>query len=346
MLKNKHSGIDLVVTWVDGSDANWQKKRDFWLAKEGEKPERTGQTDTRAERYRDFDTLRYFFRGVEENAPWVRYVHFVTEGHLPSWLNTEHPKLRIIRHEDFMPKDALPTFNSNALELNFHCIQGLSERFVYCNDDMFFVRKTTSRDFFRKKKPVDMLALQPVVANPKNPVMSNILLNDTVVISRHFDKRSVMKKHADKFFHIGYPPMYFIYNLLETAFPLYTGFYTVHGPAPLMKSTYKELWEKEGAVLSETTARKFRSAGDVTQYLFREWEKQKGNFCPVNLHRKFAYYEVGESEKRLSDILSDRRITNICLNDTSAPVDFLAEQGRVTECLKRHFPKQSLYEKT
>ena len=71
----------------------------------------------------------------------VRRIHFVTWGHLPSWLNKEHPKLNIVNHKDFIPEKYLPTFNSHAL-WNMHRIPGLAENFVYFNDDMFLIKRS------------------------------------------------------------------------------------------------------------------------------------------------------------------------------------------------------------
>ena len=89
-----------------------------------------------------------------------------------------------------------------------------------------------------------MLALQPVVANPANPVMSHIFLNNTLVLSKYFNKRENIRHQWRNYFKPGYPPLYFCYNFLELAFPLFSGFYTVHGASPLCRSTYETLWEK------------------------------------------------------------------------------------------------------
>src|SRR5699024_12780724 len=93
--------------------------------------------DKRNIRFRDWDNLQYWFRAVEEYAPWVNKIHFVTWGHIPNWLNTEHPKLNVVKHEDFLEKQYLPVFNSRAIEINLHKIPGLAEKFVYFNDEMF-----------------------------------------------------------------------------------------------------------------------------------------------------------------------------------------------------------------
>ena len=141
---NKLAALDFVITWVDGNDKEWQKEKWTYSAKN----DIISDNDDREERYRDWDNLQYWFRGIEKYAPWVRTIHFVTCGHLPAWLNTNHPKLHIVKHSDYIPKKYLPTFNSHTIEWNFHRIEGLSERFVYFNDDMFLFKPTSPEDFF------------------------------------------------------------------------------------------------------------------------------------------------------------------------------------------------------
>lgn len=329
------SDIDFVIAWVDGSDTTWQARRREFLP--------GSETDDRPERYRDWDLLRFWFRGVEQFAPWVRRIHFVTWGDQPGWLNTGHPKLSIVRHEDFMPVDALPTFNCNSLEVNLHRIPGLSGRFVYFNDDVFILKETGPGEFFDGDRPKDMLAAQPVIANPRNPVMSHILLNDSLAISRHFDKRAGMRKNPGAWWKPGYPFRYFIYNLLETAFPQYTGFYTVHGASPMLRSTFEELWELERETLTETTYSRFRSSSDVNQYLFREWEKQKGNFAPSDLHRSFAYLDAAETERACAYIRGQKK-KMLCVNDTSKDIDFEKAKHELHEAFNSILPQPSAFE--
>lgn len=108
-----------------------------------------------------------------------------------------------------------------------------------------------------------MLALQPDVANVDNQTMPYIYLNNTMLLAKYFDKRTNIKKQPGAYFHIGYPPMYFLYNMLELAFPRFTGFYTVHGPAPLMKKTYQTMWNLEPELLTEVCSHPFRHKEDV-----------------------------------------------------------------------------------
>ncbi len=335
---NTHEEIDFVILWVDGADPEWQKEKRKYS------PE--VENDDRPQRYRDYGLLQYWFRGVEQFAPWVRKIHFVTWGHLPDWLNTSHPKLNIVRHSDYMPEEYLPTFSANPLELNLFRIKGLSERFVYFNDDMNIINSIEPEDFFKNGKPVDMLALQPVVANPENPVMSHILMNDSMMLCKYFDKRTQMKKLKSKFFNLRYPLMYLGYNCLETMFPLYTGFYTVHGPSPLLKSTCETLWSKEYDWLDEVCKNRFRSPDDVNQYIFREWQKQTGEFVPENLHRKFCYINVGSELDKADSVIRNQKRKMICLNDSDQDFDFDFAKETLCSSFEAIMPDPSAYEKT
>ena len=109
--------IDFVLAWVDGADKEWLAERRKYNPAKG--------ADNSAARYRDWENLQYWFRGVEKFAPWVNRIYFVTCGHIPPWLNTSHPKLKLIRHSDYMKPEYLPTFNINSIELNFHRIPEL-----------------------------------------------------------------------------------------------------------------------------------------------------------------------------------------------------------------------------
>ena len=102
--------------------------------------------------------------------------------------------------QGFIPQKYLPTFNSHPIEWNFHRIKNLSEHFVYFNDDIFLLQPIEPTDFFRDGKPVDMLALQPDVANVEDTVMPYIYLNNTMLLAKYFDKRENMKKAAGRLF--------------------------------------------------------------------------------------------------------------------------------------------------
>ena len=338
---NENSDIDFVITWVDGNDPAWQAEKDRVVQESGQER----KTDRRKERYRDWDNLQYWFRGVEQYAPWVRKIHFVTWGHLPEWLNTDHPKLNIVRHEDFIPDEFRPTFNSHTIEWNFHRISDLSENFLYFNDDMFILKNIAPTDFFRNGYPVDMLALQPDVANVDNEVMPYIYLNNTMLLAKYFDKRTNMKKQPGAYFHIGYPPMYFLYNMLELAFPRFTGFYTVHGPSPLKKTTYDRLWELEPELLKNVCGHTFRHKDDVSQYVLREYQKLQGEFVPCNVRKLCGYFDVGDHNEKLIRSIIGHKSPVICINDSNHKIDFEKAKKEINSALEQSLNRKSSFEK-
>ena len=329
--------IDFVITWVDGGDPAWRaEKRRYSKEK---------VCDDREERYRDWELLRYWFRGVEKFAPWVRTIHFVTWGHVPEWLDLENPKLHIVNDEDYISQECLPTFNSNAIEMSFHKIEGLSESFVYFNDDVFCLKDLKEEDFFKNGKACDMLAFQPVVANKDNPVMSWTMLNNSLVLAKYFDKRENVKKQPGAYFKLGYPLLYWGYNLLELVFPKYTGFYTVHGPFPLCKQTYRDVWEREEDVLRNTMSAKFRSKEDVTIYLMREWQKLSGNFTAKNVHKDLGYYNVGQQDDKMLQTIKMQKKKFLCINDGNGVKDFEQTRARVQNAFEHILPEKSSFEK-
>lgn len=91
----------------------------------------------------------YFCRSLERYAPWIRNIYLVTNGQIPHWINLDHPRLKIITHEEiFEDKSNLPTFSSPAIEAHLHLIPGLSEKFLYFNDDVFLGQEIWPSDFY------------------------------------------------------------------------------------------------------------------------------------------------------------------------------------------------------
>lgn len=328
--------IDFVLTWVDGNDAEWYEQKKLF--------ENKIAGDDRAQRYRDWDNLRYWFRAVEKYAPWVNRIFFVTWGHVPEWLNVSHPKIKIVKHSDFIPEEYLPTFNTNVIEMNFHRIPELNEHFVYFNDDVFLNDKVTEQDFFLNGLPCDMLAFQPVVVKPENTIMAHIFLNNAVILSKYFNKRSNVKSQPLNYFNPGYPPIYFMYNFLELAFPLFTGFFTVHGAAPLCQETYRIIWEKEQAYLDEMCRHKFRDKGDVNQYLLREWQKLSGSFHAKNILKDFRYFEMGNNNTNLIQTIKKKKAKVICMNDTNSQIEFEKAKIELQQAFAAVLPEKCHFE--
>ena len=139
--------IDVVYTWVDGADPAWlQTKARAVGSNDGRAFTERAQDESR---FADHDELRYSLRSLEQFAPWVNHVWIVTADQRPAWLRRDDPWISVVDHRDIFPdQDGLPTFNSHAIEACLHRIPGLSEHFLYLNDDMILGRPVNPEQFF------------------------------------------------------------------------------------------------------------------------------------------------------------------------------------------------------
>lgn len=323
--------IDFIMPWVDSTDKEWQKEKakytsDFF-------------TDDRMIRYRDFDNLQYWFRGVEKFAPWVRKIHFITCGHLPTWLNVNHPKLNIVKHEDYIPRKYLPTFSSHVIEINIHRIKDLSDRFVFFNDDIFITQPIKETDFFQDGYPKDQAIMD--IAFKKDEVHGSAVQNSVYVINKYFNKNQSIKENFTKW----YRPMYgsfLIKTLLLTPWKYFTGFYTTHLANAYLKSTFEEVWEKETQRLNFTCSNKFRDKRDVMQFVFKFWQLASGNFIPGK--RLGKSYSIGESFETVIKAIQEQRHALICLNDNDLINDFESIRDGLIQSFDTIFPVKSEFE--
>ncbi len=328
--------IDFILMWVDGNDPLW--KKDFQkyapLDENGDKKE---------VRFRDWDNLQYWFRSIEKFAPWVNKIHFVTYGHLPKWLNTNHPKLNVVLHEDiFEDISHLPTFNSRAIEVNLHRIPGLTEQFVYFNDDMFLLQPTDPTRFFKNGKPRD-IAVSNVIS-PSND-LAHTLLDDVKSISKYFNKRQVLKQHVFKWFNLLYG-MKIFRTFILLPWPNFTGFYDLHQPISFLKNTYLDVWEQEQELLLDTSKTKFKKSGNVNQYLFRYWQLVSGNFEPVSIKdSKMMELSTEKDCKEASQYIQSMKFRLLCLNDTQELYNFEKAKKIINSTFQVLFPIKSSYEK-
>lgn len=334
MIERTDSTIDFVLPWVDGADSAWLKQlKEYTLDSLGDK---------KVNRYRDWDNLHYLFRGIEKFAPWVRYVHFVTWGHIPEWLDVTHPKIKIVRHEDFLDKDNLPIFNSHAIEVNLHRIPDLSEQFVYFNDDTFLLKSVSSERFFKNGKPRDIFSLNALTDSK----IAHIKINDHCCIHRYFDKKEVLKKNFFKIFNLKYGAVQLMKTMLLLPWPKFTGFFDHHMPQAFLKSTFSEVWERERGVLERTSASRVRSSYDVNQYLFRYWHLCKGQFVPIGFSQHcFSWVGGVVDAEKCSILIRSKRMEMVCLNDSlELDCDFEKVQAIINSAFEQVLPEKSSFE--
>lgn len=297
--------IDFVITWVDGSDKEWLKEKKKYFP----------GTDTDPKRFRDWNLLKYWFRGVEKFAPWVNKIHFITWGHTPDFLDVNHPKLNVVKHEDYLEEEYLPTFNSNAIELSMHKIKNLSEHFVYFNDDMFLIKEVNQNDFFKNGLPKDVAILNPIVPKEYDSI-SGIMLNNIGLINKNFSFRRSFKNNWKKWINYRYKQLLPL-NLLFQPWSSIVGLYQQHLPSSFTKSTMSEVWEKEYKYLNETSSRKKRdNKKDVNQWLFKQWSVMDGKFEPRNIDfGKYIMINDIKDIKKFKKAKEKSSTKIVCLND-------------------------------
>lgn len=329
--------IDFVITWVNGDDPAWQKEHNHY-AKFAENP------DISPYRYRDWGFLKYWFRGVETFAPWVNNIYFVTCGHIPTWLNINHPKLKIVKHTDFIPAEYLPTFNSNVIEFYLHKINGLSERFVYFNDDTLIIDTVKPTRFFKDGLPRDIGGLKS--ANNRGVFGTNVYLS-RMLINDNFNKKKVINQSFHKWFNYHYP-LVSLKNLLYyfVSGKEFVGFIDPHLSQPFLKETFIDVWGNCKDDLLRTSHSRIRQYGDIAFWLMRYWQLASGRFAPYNPNKDGIYYELRDDYiPEIVQCIREKRKAIICLNDTESVSGFEKKKEEILVVLSGILPKQSAFER-
>lgn len=331
--------IDFVVLWVDGNDPEWLTEKNKY---------RSAVTDdsNSANRFRDWGLMPYWFRAVEKYAPWVRTIHFVTWGHVPAWLDLDHPKLHHVRHEDYIPPEYLPTFSANTIEMNIHRIPGLAEHFVYFNDDMFLLRPMREEAFFRGGLPCGCGSEVPVRFAGAPGIWQHLIPNDMRVINNHFSKRTQVRAHRGKYLSRAYRWQDNIRTrLLERLYPeSFLGFKNLHAPAAFRSQTFEEIWREEPDLLDQTCRNRFRTSTDVNQWLAVWWQLASGAFAPYAVDNVVEDV-TASSIDALCRMIVRQSHDMLCVNDPKEDLDFELLSGRLKAAFERILPQKSGFER-
>lgn len=334
--------IDFVIPWVDGSDPEWRERKNQCLG--------LSTSDGRENRYKDWGFLQYWFRGVEKFAPWVRYVWFICDQEPPKWLNRDHPKLKIVRHEDYLPEEYRPAFSANPIELNLHRIEGLSERFVYFNDDTFLLKPVEKSFFFKRGLPCDSAVMNPVPTDTiaKNgPGTRAFTYYQTCAeyLNRDYDFHTCVKNNITKWLSPCYGTD-MIRNILLLAWPRFVGFAEDHMPNAYLKSSFSKAWEQDFDILDATSRHHIRDDRDVNQWLIRIRQLAEGEFVPRKRQKdcNFDIYKDGDLMHRM---IREQLKPMICLNDTMilTEQEYRRLQKKVVDDFNSILPEPSDYEK-
>lgn len=300
--------IDIVITYVDSSDPVWIKEYESCIV-----------TPPSKTRYRSWNTVKYLLRGIESCMPWVHNVYLVvmSETQIPDYI--DRSKVKIVYHQDFIPDSLLPVFNSNPIELYLWNIDGLSEHFIYFNDDMLPMTPSTPDDFFTDDGKIRCKTRIEWNFNPKN-VFHQIKKNSTDLAYR----AAGIEEPS--------PSM-----MLSPR----------HGPNPMLKSYCKECFGLVELEIVEGLT-KVRSGSNSTQYLFTNYMYLKGMTDDGSKPMSFKYADFGlySIDKVVWYCLyPDERF--LCINDTNdidSTATYEEYKSLVGDALEKHFPHKSRYE--
>nr|WP_141881010.1 stealth family protein [Homoserinimonas aerilata] len=301
--------IDMVFSWVDGSDLDWQRQRAARMAGYV-----VGEGDDHEARFRQLDELRYALRSVHVNAPWVRRIFVATDSPRPEWL-AEHPKVTFVRSEEFFADPSvLPTHNSHAVESQLHRIEGLSEHFLYSNDDMFFGRPVAPSMFF-----------SPGGVTKFIQAPTRIGLGESHQGRSGFENAARVNR-----------------ALLRERFGVTITRHLEHAATPLRRSVVEELEREFPAEFTRTAAAAFRQATDVsvTNSLYHYYAFVTGR-AVLQEDARVGYIDTtarqGVADMRR--LLRRHDLDFFCLNDGSFPELDAAEREReVRRFLEQYYP--------
>lgn len=292
--------MDIVLTYVNGLDPEWQK--DYASA--------TGKP-VLEKRFRDWGTMKYLFRGFEKHMPFIGNVFLVVsrESQVPEWI--DRSVVKVIYHKDIIPSEKLPVFNSAAIEVFLHRIPGLSEEYVYFNDDMFPVMDCSESDFFVNGTPA-------------------------LGFSRHLFAANLYKTHTKNSDSLARkalgmrPPFVFIRPQ--------------HTCSPMLKSQCEKLFAAvHDEILDSVSA--LREKKNVNQYVYLDYMYHSGKMINRRLQNKHLSLAASSADM-VCRYIENPTYKLICVNDVQMPEDvYEATRDKMLASFEKHFPEKSRFEK-
>ncbi|WP_174557312.1 stealth family protein [Rhodococcoides fascians] len=309
--------IDIVFSWVDGSSAEFQAQRARRMANYV-----VGEGDDSAARYRQIDELKYALRSIHLYAPWIRRIFVATDSPRPAWL-ADHPKVTFVPSEAFfVDTSVLPTHNSQAVECQLHHIPGLSEHFLYSNDDMFFGRPVSPSMFF-----------SPGGISMFIEATTRIGLGYSDADRSGFENAARVNR-----------------RILQDRFGMTTTRHLEHAATPLRRSVMQEMENEFPDEFASTAASAFRASTNisVTNSLYHYYALMSGR-AVVQKDAKVRYIDTTSVAglELMEKLLPKRSVDFFCLNDGSFPeVDLDLRTRTVTQFLDKYFPIVAPWERT
>lgn len=278
--------IDLVIPMVFPQDPLWQE--DYEHYKGG------SATVSRHVRYRSWDTEELLVRCCLKYMPWLHAVIILLarDSQVQPWMDAikeEDSRLRIIFHHEFIPGDYLPCFTSPTIEMFLHRIPGLSEHFIYGNDDMFPLSPLPEEDFFLGDLPCQRFLLKPRPAHP-----------DLFQRKCLYQQDMIDKPFGSLYTHVWLEPK--------------------HTFAPILKSVCHEVRSFHGEEIRRRLSPLKRTDRSYNHYIYLLYQHFSG--LEAEGGPKERYVARGTPVSSFPEVIRNPEAGIVCFNDTESLDDW------------------------
>ncbi len=291
--------MDAVITYVDGLDPLWQKDYEQYT-----------NEPVMEKRFRDWGTLKYLLRGIEVNMPFIDNVYLVVarDSQVPQWVNRD--VLKVVLHKDIIPEEYLPTFNSTTIEMFLHKIEGLSEQYLYFNDDMFPISPCVPDDFF--------------------PGGKTAMGYSTCLFAKGMYKRQCRNSDRLALKALGRRHGLFFKR-------------PQHICSPMIKSLCEELYQKvEPEILASVT--RTRTMDNMNQYLYLTYIYHSGHAISRRIQGKFFSMALASASK-IADYIRNPKKKLVCINDVNFGDEvFFPYRKTIHAAFESRLPDKSRFE--
>jgi Stealth protein CR2, conserved region 2/Stealth protein CR1, conserved region 1 len=323
--------IDIVYLWVDGNAPEWRSKRRS-AADKLSASHRMAMYGNVEGRFRDNDELRYSLRALERFFPEHGHIYIVTDNQKPAWLRTSN-RLTIIDHTDLIPGRCLPVFDSGNIESYIHRIPGLSERYFYLNDDVFFGAPVKVSDWFWEGGIYTAWSDEAEVSD--EPPRQDATAHENACRLSKLWFSAQLKKQAMPIHALHYKHMFRTF---------------AHAPRPMLKSLLFDLEDFAPEIFASARSTVFRTWDKpciVSDFVMR-WAMARGLAKPRDYTH--LYISAGEADQTAQlELLASSMgaLEFFCINDITD--DALPHDARLTEvraALQGMFSRASSFECT
>ena len=316
--------IDIVFTWVDADDDDFIEQKSHYQDGLHDDIVKKKREIVDIARFQSRDELKYALRSIEAYAPWVNHVYIVTNGQVPKWLNRDNSKVSIVTHSEIIPSEYLPTFNSHVIESCLHRIEGLSEHYLYLNDDVMFSRPVSPSYFFFSSGLAKVFITDAKLPDGiKNP-------NDTPT--------QWAAKNARDLLYI---------RTSRTARNMFA--HTFHPQLKTVQQTMESLWPNEFDMCRRN---RFRNESDlpVASFLNHHFALIKGKAIAARTKCMYFNIRTPSASRHYQSLLArqgtEQAPFSMCLNDhkSSAKSQLENYEVKLQKFLDKYFPEESEFE--